>query len=99
MVHATGIDLTHTSRVRALVSAQLPYIFKKTVVTLSAAIGVAEHLNVLYVRKVCLVKIEIHRVRIMAQRPTDKFCGLLSVIIRLNEFINAHFVWKVVSTR
>ena len=51
----------------------------------------AVHLNVLYVRKVCLVKIEIHRVRIMAQRSTDEFCGLLSVIIiRLDEFINAH---------
>ena len=39
----------------------------------------------------CLVKIEIHRVRIMAQRSTYEICGLLSVIIiRLDEFINAH---------
>ena len=54
----------------------------------------AVHLNVLYVRKVCLVKIEIHCVRIMAQRSTDEFCDLLSVvvvvIIRLDEFINSH---------
>ena len=35
--------------------------------------------------------IEIHRVRIMAQRSPDEFCGLLPVtIIRLDEFINAH---------
>ena len=39
----------------------------------------------------CVVKIEIYRVRIMAQRSTDEFRGLLSVIIiRLDEFINAH---------
>ena len=47
----------------------------------------------MYVRKVCLVKIEIHRVRIIAQRSTDEFCDLLSIviiIIRLDEFINAH---------
>ena len=40
------------------------------------------------------MKIEIHRVRIMAQRSTDEFCDLLTVviiiIIRLDEFINAH---------
>ena len=53
-------------------------------------IDVAVHLNVLFVRKVCLVKIEIHGVRIMAQRSTDEFCSLLSVIIRLDEFMNAH---------
>ena len=41
----------------------------------------------------CLVKIEIYHVGTMAQRTTDEFCGLLSIIIiiRLDEFINAHF--------
>ena len=92
MVHAAGIDPTHTSRARALVSDQLPYTFKQTLAALPALVGMAVHLNVLCVRIVCLVKIERHRVRIMAQRSTDEFCGLLSVvvIIRLDEFINAH---------
>ena len=93
MVHAAGIDPTHTSRARALVSDQFTYVFKQTLAALPALIGMAVHLNVLYVRKVCLVKIEIHRVRIMAQRSTDEFCDLLSIviiIIRLDEFINAH---------
>ena len=52
MVQASGIDPTHTSRARALVSVQLPCTFKQTHAALSAAIGVAVHLNVLYVRKV-----------------------------------------------
>ena len=91
IVHAAGIDPTHTSHARALVSDQLPCTFKQTLAALPTLIGMAVRLNVLYVRKVCLVKIEIHRVRIMAQRSTDEFCGLLSVvIIRLDEFINAH---------
>ena len=92
MVHAAGIDPTHTSRARALVSDQFTRVFKQTLAALPALIGMAVHLNVLYVRKVCLVKIEIHRVRIMTQRSTDVFCDLLSVvvIIRLDEFINAH---------
>ena len=93
MVHATRIDPTHTSRARALVSVQFTRVFKQTLAALPTLIGMAVHLNVLYVRKACLVKIEIHRVRIMAQRSTDEFCGLLSVIIiiiRLDEFINAH---------
>ena len=90
MVHAAGIDSTHTSRARALVSVQLICVFKKRVMALSAAIGVAVHLNVLYIRKVCLVKLEINRVTIMAQRSTDEFCSVLSVTIRLDKFINAH---------
>ena len=92
MVHAAGIDPTHSSRARALVSGQLPCTFKQTLAALPALIGMAVHLNVLYVRKVCLVKIEIQRVRIMTQLSTDEFCGLLSVIIiiRIDEFIKAH---------
>ena len=49
-----------------------------------------------YMYEKCLVKIEIQGYLnfrdngIMAQRSTDEFCRLLSVIIRLDEFINAH---------
>ena len=53
MVHASGIYSMHTSRARALVSVQLRCIFPQTLAALSAAIGVAVHLNVfLYTKNV-----------------------------------------------
>ena len=48
------------------------------------------HVHVLYVGKVCLVKIDVHRFRIVTQGTAYEFSSRLSVFFRFDERVDAH---------